>query len=38
MPELLSDDAGESKTAKPKRKKISMGKKVENEDVIIVIK
>ena len=32
MPELLSDDAGENKTAKPKRKKISMGKKVENEE------
>lgn len=32
MPELLSDDAGESKIAKPKRKKISMGKKVENEE------
>ena len=32
MPELLSDDAGESKVAKPKRKKISMGKKVENEE------
>ena len=32
MPELLSDDAGESKIVKPKRKKISMGKKVENEE------
>ena len=32
MSDLLSDDAGESKTAKPKRKKISMGKKVENEE------
>ena len=31
MSDLLSDDAGESKTAKPKRKKISMGKKVEND-------
>ena len=34
MPELLSDDAGESKVAKPKRKKISMGKKVENEEQV----
>ena len=32
MPELLSDDAGESKTAKPRRKKISIGKKNENEE------
>ena len=32
MPKLLSDDAGESKVAKPKRKKISMNKKVENEE------